>query len=65
MRIKYTFICIFKSKNTLIPCYCTTPNIKKIIDNKYVILNVTSQNNAIKVAIVRYAKKFMNFGGLP
>jgi hypothetical protein len=56
MRIKYTFMCIFKSKNTLIPCHCTIPNIKKIIDNKYLILNVTSQNNAIKATIVRYAK---------
>ncbi len=56
MRFKYTFMCIFKSKNTLIPCHCTTSNIKKIIDNKYLILNVTSQNNAIKATIVRYAK---------
>lgn len=56
MRIKYTFMCIFKSKNMLISHHCTTPNIKKIIENKYIILNATSQNNAIKVAIIRSAK---------
>ncbi len=45
--------------------HCTTLDIEEVIDNKnHIILNVTSQNDAIKVGTRRYFA-FVNFGGLP
>jgi hypothetical protein len=39
-------------------------DIEEVIDNKnHLILNVTSQNDAIKVGTRYFA--FVNFGGLP
>jgi hypothetical protein len=40
---------IFKSKKMSILHYCTTSYIEGTMDNKDLILNATSQNNASKV----------------
>ncbi len=39
----------YKSKNMLILDNCTTLDIEKITNNKDLILNATSQNDAIKI----------------
>jgi hypothetical protein len=40
---------IFKNKKMSILHHCTSSYIEETTDNKDLILNVTSQNNAIKV----------------
>ncbi len=50
-------MCTFKNKNMSAPCHCTNTNIEKIVIDKDLISNATSQNDAIKVGRRRFCKK--------
>ncbi len=55
------FMCTFKRKNMSISHCCTTPNIEETMNNKDLILNATSQNDAIKVRLKRFTKNIHEF----